>query len=477
MTNFLRFRNQLVIKSLPLVIFLLYLLLALLPDLRNFVPELVAVSAVIIILISLALFLSQRIQIEWSAGFILLIAATVRFLFLFRAPELSDDIYRYLFDGLMFLDGHNPYAAPPAEMLTDNRAMALLISRINHAELFTIYPPAAQFVFAVGAFIGNVTGMKLCLVMVDLSSCVVIIGILDKIRLPRANAILYAWHPLPVIEVAASGHVDAAAIFFLLVTLLILLSNEAPSQPTVYRSKRKPWGIFVSNWAWLPGCAAGIFLSLAVLTKWIPLIFLPGILLITGSGSRKHMVFGFLISSTAMFVLFWPEVRTSFHTLFIYAANWEFSGFLFRWLRVATGSGVAARLVIVVVFVTALVIIYVRHCKTDHSSSLFRMQEISKCFYLSAMAFLFLTPTLHPWYVLYMVAFLPFAAGPAGIVFSWSIFLAYRVVILYGLTGQWMEDDLVPLLVVIAPASALAIGTIIGPALSDCRACRRYKKI
>lgn len=80
---------------------------------------------------------------------------------------------------------------------------------------------------------------------------------------------------------------------------------------------------------------------------------------------------------------------------------------------------------------------------------------------MSAMAFLFLTPTLHPWYVLYLTAFLPFAAGAAGIVFTWSIFLAYRVVILYGMTGQWIENDLIPLLIVIAPVGAFFVGIII----------------
>ena len=463
MANSIRFQSQYVTISLSLVISFLYLMMALLPDLRTFVPEFVALNAAIIILISLVLYLGKRIQTGCSAGFILFVAAIVRLMFLFRAPELSDDIYRYLFDGLMFLDGHNPYGAPPADMLTGNRAMALLISRINHADLFTIYPPAAQFVFAAGALIGNVTGIKICLVILDLISCLFIIRILDKLRLPRTNAVLYAWHPLPVIEIAASGHIDAAAIFFSLLTFFFLLSDKTSIRSARYRSKMKEWHF--STLPWLTGCAAGIIFSLAVLTKWTPLIFLPGILLLTNSGNRKYVVFGILISSTALFSFFWPDVRTSFHTLFIYAANWEFSGFFFRWLRVATGSGETARLVIVGLFVTALIIIYCRYYKTDHSSSLLRTQEIYKCFYLSAMAFLFLTPTLHPWYVLYLVAFLPFVAGPAGIVFSWSIFLAYRVVIRYGLTGQWIEDDLIPFLIVIAPAGAFFVGTIIGSKL------------
>ena len=76
------------------------------------------------------------------------------------------------------------------------------------------------------------------------------------------------------------------------------------------------------------------------------------------------------------------------------------------------------------------------------------------------MAFLLLTPTLHPWYAIYLTAFLPFAAGSAGLTLSWSVFLAYRVLILYGTTGQWVENDVVPILIISAPAGAALIGQI-----------------
>ena len=434
--------------------------MALLPDLRLFVPEVVGLNAVIIVLLSLAPILHQRIKIDWSIGSILFVSAIVRGMFLFHSPELSDDLFRYLFDGLMFLDGHSPYAAPPTAIRSDNPAMVWLVSRINHADLFTIYPPAAQLLFAVGAFIGGVAGIKTCLVTLDLISCFVILRILEKIGLPRANAVLYAWHPLPVLEIAVSGHIDAAAISLSLLTFLLLLCDETSIRADRVPSQKNGCAIFLPPWPWLPGCVAGSVFSLAVLTKWIPLIFLPGILLLTHSGNRKSVVLGFLFSSTALFLFFWPEVQTSFHTLGIYAANWEFSGFFFRWLREATGSGGTARLAIVIVFVAVTAAIYGRFHKTCHLFPTVRTQGIFACLYLTAMAFLLLTPTLHPWYGLYLVAFLPFAAGPSGIIFSWSIFFTYRVVMLYGLTGQWIEDDLIPFFVVMAPASAMFIGTV-----------------
>jgi hypothetical protein len=67
-----------------------------------------------------------------------------------------------------------------------------------------------------------------------------------------------------------------------------------------------------------------------------------------------------------------------------------------------------------------------------------------------------LTPTLHPWYGLYLVAFLPFAPGAAGIVLSWSVILGYRVLMDYRLSGLWLEDSLTSFLIISAPLLALA---------------------
>jgi hypothetical protein len=55
---------------------------------------------------------------------------------------------------------------------------------------------------------------------------------------------------------------------------------------------------------------------------------------------------------------------------------------------------------------------------------------VIKALYAVTIVFLFLTPTLYPWYALYLVSFLPFTAGAAGLILTWSVFLSYRVLIL-----------------------------------------------
>ncbi len=70
----------------------------------------------------------------------------------FAPPTLSDDIYRYLWDGRVQMAGINPYNYPPndanlAHLKTEDW------EGINHKHIRTIYPPLAQTIFAVGAFV------------------------------------------------------------------------------------------------------------------------------------------------------------------------------------------------------------------------------------------------------------------------------------------------------------------------------------
>ena len=446
--------------GLPLVVFLLYVSISLAPDLRLAVPEWIGFTAVIVMLLSVILFFAPTIERQWSAAFILLVAAVLRCLFLWRAPELSDDIYRYLFDGLMLVNGRSPYAMAPVDAVNAMPTLAALAGNVNHPELPTIYPPAAQLVFAVGAVIGNVVGMKLVLVLADLAGCALILVLLDRLNLPRNNAVIYAWHPLPVMEVAASGHIDAAAVALTFLALFFLLSGMTPGYPSSFSPMKTRKAASFLTRPGPAGWAAGICFALAVLTKWAPLIFVPGLLLLTTSGNRKYAGLGFLTAVAVMIGLFWPEVRNAFYSLSVYVANWEFSGFVFRCLRTGTGSGSVARLIITGAFLVAMGVIYCRHIQAGSRTSLSYTRDVFRCLYATAFLFLLLNPTLHPWYGLYLVAFLPFAAGPAGVALSWSIFLAYRVIILYGMTGQWIENDFIPFLIVSAPAGALAAGVM-----------------
>jgi alpha-1,6-mannosyltransferase len=140
---------------------------------------------------------------------------------------LSSDIYRYVWDGKVQAAGINPYRYFPA-----NQALAFLrddtiFPHINRA-FDTIYPPVAQFSFLLVTRIGeSVTVMRLALVGCEAVTVVVIILLLQRLNRPVTRVVAYLWHPLPLWEIANSGHVDALMVALMMLGLWIALTGYA----------------------------------------------------------------------------------------------------------------------------------------------------------------------------------------------------------------------------------------------------------
>src|SRR5215217_777327 len=149
-------------------------------------------------------------------------AIVFRLSILFAPPYLSDDIYRYVWDGRVQAAGVNPYryipAAPELAHLRDD-AIYPKINRRDWAH--TIYPPAAQVVFLLTTRISeSVTWMKATMLLFELVTIWAVAQLLTLLGRPRQLLLLYAWHPLVVWEFAGSGHVDAISIAFIALALL-----------------------------------------------------------------------------------------------------------------------------------------------------------------------------------------------------------------------------------------------------------------
>ncbi|WP_342110088.1 glycosyltransferase 87 family protein [Methylobacterium sp. SI9] len=153
---------------------------------------------------------------------ILGIAVLMRAALLPAPPFLSSDIYRYVWDGQVQAAGINPYryvpADPALERLRDP-AIYPLINRKDYAR--TIYPPAAQLVFAAAGHVSHgVTGMKLAMLGFEALGMLAMLAFLRGAGLPSARILIYAWNPLALWSFACDGHVDAVAIGLLGVALL-----------------------------------------------------------------------------------------------------------------------------------------------------------------------------------------------------------------------------------------------------------------
>jgi alpha-1,6-mannosyltransferase len=159
---------------------------------------------------------------------ILLAAVAMRLALLFVEPYLSTDLYRYIWDGRVQAEGINPYRYVPSAAELAHLREAAIFPNINRAgSAVTIYPPTAQAIFlAVTRFGESVVAMKLGLLAFEAGLVAALLAILQRWNSPGSRVAAYAWHPLPVWEIAGSGHVDAAMCALLMAGLLLFLHGR-----------------------------------------------------------------------------------------------------------------------------------------------------------------------------------------------------------------------------------------------------------
>ncbi|HET6852400.1 MAG TPA: hypothetical protein VFH46_08745, partial [Pyrinomonadaceae bacterium] len=136
----------------------------------------------------------------------LIFAALFRLSIIFYAPYLSDDIYRYVWDGRVQSAGINPYRYIPAdESLAELRDPKIYpkINRRDYAR--TIYPPVAEVSFLfITRLSESVTWMKAVMVGFEAVAVWALVQLLVSFGFARQRVLIYAWHPLAVWEFAGS---------------------------------------------------------------------------------------------------------------------------------------------------------------------------------------------------------------------------------------------------------------------------------
>ena len=153
----------------------------------------------------------------------LIFAALFRLSILFFPPYLSDDIYRYVWDGRVQAAGINPYRYVPGDESLAKLRDERIYPNINRRDSArTIYPPVAEGAFLLLTRVSeSVTWMRLAMVGFEALAVWAIVQLLTSLGLARQRVLIYAWHPLAVWEFAGSGHLDAMAIAFIALALLV----------------------------------------------------------------------------------------------------------------------------------------------------------------------------------------------------------------------------------------------------------------
>jgi alpha-1,6-mannosyltransferase len=208
---------------------LLYIGAFRLGDLLRHVVAFEIIALLLLVLSLTAAFAARRTTVFDRRLLIVVIgaAAVFRLIFVSSPPTLSDDIYRYAWDGKIQMAGLNPYAHTPNEPALRRFWSPGVAQLKDNVKVVASYQPSAQILFAASALAGenSIYVIKAAVALFDLGTVCLILAILRLLKRRDAWVLIYAWSPLAVFEIAGSGHVDGMATFFVVGAVYLALRS------------------------------------------------------------------------------------------------------------------------------------------------------------------------------------------------------------------------------------------------------------
>jgi len=362
-----------------------------------------------------------------SLGLIFGGAILFRLLLLLTSPTLSGDVYRYIWDGYVANQGVSPYAYPVSAPALDYLDIPQR-AQVDHDWMASPYLPAAQALFATltRLFPLDPFFFQLAMVAFDLLTGFFLVHLLRMARLPDHRLFIYLWNPLVIVEVAHGAHVDAWMIFLTMLALWLTFTERLP--------RISPW-------------LGPILLAWATLTKGVPALLL--VLLFWRWRWWQLCLYGAVMAAIlipaglrAGWGLTGPlDGQGLFGALRIFADRWNYNSGLFHWLETGLAgwpdglspvqaNGWAKRIMGASMALTMMALWF-------YARRLQKPQALLRLMAVPGMAYLLFSTTVHPWYLLILLVFLPFLP-PAGtespglwlgvipwIYLSWAVSLAY----------------------------------------------------
>ncbi|MEM7035372.1 MAG: polyprenol phosphomannose-dependent alpha 1,6 mannosyltransferase MptB, partial [Bacteroidota bacterium] len=303
------------VAALPIYIYVQYFIIRAdwvtdTPNMGMAVP-LLGCFAGLFILYGLATYAARKddltdLRIGVGAGVVFRIAL------IFALPNLSDDFYRFVWDGRLMNMGLDPFKELPSEFLDRIGPEAAerwceLYDWMNSKQYYSVYPPVLQTVFAgatalgKGALLESIIWMKVTIVIAEIGTMYLLDKLLRRLNLPRKALLLYALNPLVIIELTGNLHFEAFMIVFLLAAIWMLMVTR-----------------FLS---------ASVFLTLSIGSKLLPVLIFP--FLIRRLGWVRTILFGLLTAALTfgLFALFFsPETIPNFlESVRLYFKSFQFN--------------------------------------------------------------------------------------------------------------------------------------------------------
>ena len=346
-----------------------------------------------------------RLSLFWIA---IVAGALFRFTLMFGSTGediLSDDVYRYIWDGKLTAHGINPFAQPANDPSLFHLWDTEIAPNVNHPHLPTIYPPASQAFFLLSYWIDgdSFLGFKALSGLFDVITLLALFSLLRAFKLRREWSLIYWLCPLVLIEFSFSAHHDILALPFLIFGMVAIKEKRPVS--------------------------AGILLALATLIKFLVALTIPALFFALSKDTRLRFTLT-AIATAALFYLpyiFILNPPALFGSLTNYLSSWTYNSSIHRLLELAFDS--AAAKIISAVSLVALVL-----------SISIRVEDKFKAALLSLTAYICLTTTLFPWYLIILTPFLLIFRSGAHLALISLIFLSYWGMISFYETQMWYDN-------------------------------------
>jgi len=330
---------------------------------------------------------------------VVLTGLAMRLLLLASVPALEDDFYRYLWDGAVTANGHNPYAVAPSAARTDAAPLAirnlavegaLVLDRINHPNLKTIYPPVAQAAFALSYWIEpwSLRAWRLVCLAGECASLTVLLYLLGITGRSPLWVSLYWLNPLIVKELVNAAHMEAIVLPFVLGAIALA-------------AVRRP-------------VTATACLGLAIGAKLWPVMLVP-LVLRPLLGTPWRLLAALMVLAGVAAACIVPPYLGGLGPdsgFVAYAAHWQANGALFQGLHYLTNelfnsAGWPTQLAGLTVRLSCAAIVAFAAGMLARTLPRDSLDLIRRAFIIVLLLFL-LSPAQFPWYASWVLIFAPF---------------------------------------------------------------------
>lgn len=341
----------------------------------------------------------------------IIMATIARLLLLFALPSLSDDFYRFLFDGHLLIKGINPYAQLPlawvqAQGLDSSSYLYYLFEGMNSPGYFSVYPPLHQVFFGLAALSGesllpNLLVLRSMLIAFDLLNIWLIVKLLQLWHQPKRRVLLYALNPLVILELTGNLHSEGMVLTGLLAVLYCFERGKT------YQAS--------AAWAW----AVGI--------KLTPLMMGPILLrkAFKSGSSISFFAWSALFLFLALGLLFLGGVYLNFwQSLRLYSSSFEFNASIYYLIRWVSGFFMDYNPIVYVgPFLTVLAALLILAL-----SFLFRLEnakDLAAGMVWIYLVYLLLQTVVHPWYLIPAFGMSVLTGNRVFLVWTGLVFLSY----------------------------------------------------